>query len=311
MKEAHVVTGGIGFIGVNVCKALLEQGDSVVAVDNLSTAHIENLAVLRAYKNFHFIHADVTTLTHLDFKALSIWHLACPASPPFYQADPIHTMMTCVVGTKNMLDLAVTHGCKLLFTSTSEVYGDPSVHPQPEDYRGNVAINGIRSCYDEGKRAAESLCCDYTRVYGVDVRLVRLFNTYGTGMSASDGRVISNFIMQALNGKDITIYGDGSQTRSLCYVSDTVAALQMVMDAEENHGVLNIGNPVEKTVLQIAEIIIQLTVSRSKLVFKELPSDDPRQRCPDTTRIEDCLGWKETVPLDLGLINTIAYFKTQ
>lgn len=305
----HLVTGGIGFIGYHVCKELLDRGKSVVCIDNLSSAHIENVAALKQYPHFRFINADVVTTTHSDVPLEAIWHLACPASPPFYQADPVHTMMTCVVGTKNMLELALLNDCPLLFTSTSEVYGNPEVHPQVESYLGNVNPTGIRSCYDEGKRAAEALCFDYGRTYGVDARVVRLFNTYGTNMRQDDGRAVSNFIMQALHNKPITVYGDGTQTRSLCYVSDTVRALFAVMEHEDNHGVMNIGNPNELTIHSIASDIITLINSKSEIEFHPLPSDDPCIRRPDISKISSKLGWKPAVSLIDGLEETIRYFR--
>ena len=311
--KTHIVTGGAGFLGYHLCKSLLEAGDQVFCFDNMSSGTQRNVNDLELYENFRFLHHDVTEpLSHKLWEGIDcIWHLACPASPPFYQAFPVQTMMTCVVGTKNMLDLAKSNNCPILFTSTSEVYGDPLVTPQHEAYRGNVTIDGIRSCYDEGKRAAESLCSDYRRVHGLDVRVVRLFNTYGPNMRHDDGRVVSNFINQALAGEPLTIYGSGGQTRSLCYVSDTIAALLLVMRLTETPPVMNIGNAFEVTILDIASRIRSLVGNTtSGLVMHPLPADDPKIRKPATDRIQSLTGWEPQFGLTEGLTRTISYFRS-
>lgn len=306
-----LVTGGAGFIGVNLCTRLLESGARVVCIDNLASGTREHVALLESYEGFSFVEADVADASAFEgLPAVSqIYNLACPASPPFYQADPIGTLKTSVLGAVNVLELARRTGARVLQTSTSEVYGDPLEHPQRETYRGNVNPIGVRACYDEGKRAAETLFFDYARQYGVDIRVVRIFNTYGPGMRPDDGRVISNFIMQALHGEDITLYGDGSQTRSFCYIDDMVRALVAMMECEGFSGPVNLGNPGEFTMIELAEKVIALTGSPSKMTFCELPLDDPTQRRPDISLAWEKLGWKPEVALDEGLKHTIEYFE--
>lgn len=306
-----LVTGGAGFIGMSLCKRLVEQGERVVCIDNLVSGRLENIEPLLESGGFSFREADVTDPRAFDgLESVSrIYNLACPASPPFYQADPIETLKTSVLGAINALELARRTGARILQTSTSEVYGDPLEHPQRESYRGNVNPIGIRACYDEGKRAAETLFFDYARQYGVDIRVVRIFNTYGPGMRPDDGRVVSNFIMQALRGDDITIYGDGSQTRSFCFVDDMVEALVRMMDCAGFQGPVNLGNPQEFTVLELAQKVIEMTASASDVVSRDLPKDDPTRRKPDISLAKEMLGWEPTVSLDEGLAPTIDYFR--
>lgn len=309
--KTYLVTGGAGFLGSHLCERLLNQGDFVVAVDNLSSCDGTNLAHLNNYNNFEFINHDVCY--PLDYvcrgwKFNGIFNLACPASPPFYQSMPIETTLTCVLGAHNTLNLADKHGCKILQTSTSEVYGDPEVSPQPESYRGKVNCFGPRACYDEGKRAAEALFFDYQKQNGTDIRVVRIFNTYGPNMLADDGRVVSNFINQALNNESITVYGGGYQTRSFAYVSDTIDALMTVWNSEYKNPV-NIGNPEEFTIYELAKKVIEITGSKSEITKHDLPTDDPMQRRPDISLALN-LGWKgPTIKLDEGLRNTIKYFE--
>lgn len=309
-----LVTGGAGFLGSHLCKKLLEDDNNrVICIDNLYTGSLLNIQNLidsnSKDSRFRFIYQDINN-TVLDFDEINeIYNAACPASPPAYQSDPIGTTKTCVLGTMNLLRLAVVHNAKFLQFSTSEVYGDPKVHPQEESYRGNVNPIGIRSCYDEGKRCAESLCFDYMRLYNIDVKVVRIFNTYGPNMSPNDGRVVSNFITQAINGKDLTIYGDGSQTRSICYVSDLIDGIIKMMNSDE-HGPVNLGNPTELTILQLADKILELTNSRSKIKFCNLPSDDPTRRKPDIDLAINKLNWYPKVSVDDGLLETIEYFKS-
>lgn len=305
-----LVTGGAGFLGSNLCKMLLTDPNNMVhCVDNLYTGRLSNIEMLLKNSRFVFSEHSVTDPIDTDINFDEIYNAACPASPPAYQFDPIGTTKTCVVGIINLLDLAVKCGAKFLQFSTSEVYGDPEVHPQVECYRGNVNPIGIRSCYDEGKRCAESLCFDYMRVYGIDVKVVRIFNTYGPNMDPKDGRVVSNFIMQALNNESLTVYGDGSQTRSICYVDDLITGIINMMDSKE-HGPINLGNPNEMTVLQLANLIINLTNSESKIIYKELPSDDPIRRKPCINKAMSTLSWKPKVSAEDGLIRTIEYFKS-
>ncbi len=309
-----LVTGGAGFIGSHLIDALLQEGATVVCVDNYLTGRACNLDHLQGEPRFDFIEADVidrlpsklrlgkTRFTH-------IYNLACAASPPHYQADPEHTMLTCVLGTRNLLRLAEEMQARFLLTSTSEVYGDPEVHPQPEGYRGWVNCTGPRACYDEGKRAAETLTFDYARSGRADVRVARIFNTYGPRMRPDDGRVVSNVVCQALSGEDITIYGDGSQTRSFCYVSDMVDGLMRLMDSEPSPGApVNLGNPNELTVSDLVERVIRLTGTSSKVVHRPLPMDDPRRRKPDIARAQQVLGWQPKVDLQTGLEATAAWF---
>jgi UDP-glucuronate decarboxylase len=312
--KTALVTGGAGFIGSHLCDALLADGATVVALDNYLTGRPANVRHLADESNFHFVEADVIDelpwrLSRGRFRFTHIYNLACAASPPHYQADPEHTMLTCVLGTRNLLRLAEDMGARFLLSSTSEVYGDPEMHPQPESYRGWVNCTGPRACYDEGKRAAETLAFDFARAGRVDVRVARIFNTYGPRMRPDDGRVVSNIICQALAGEDITIYGDGSQTRSFCYVSDLVAGLMKLMDSDEAVGApVNLGNPIELTVSDLVDRVLAMTRSRSKVIYLPLPEDDPRRRRPDIGRAEELLGWKPEVALQEGLKQTIAWF---
>jgi len=303
-----LVTGGAGFLGSWLCDRLVAQGHHVLCVDNYFTGSKNNLLHLLDNKNFEVIRQDVCFPLYVEVD--EIYNLACPASPIHYQHDPIQTTKTSILGAYNLLGLAKRTGAKILQASTSEVYGDPSVHPQPESYWGNVNPIGVRSCYDEGKRAAETLFFDYHRQHGVRIKVMRIFNTYGPRMSANDGRVVSNFIVQALRGEDITIYGDGSQTRSFCYVDDLIDGMIALMNTDDSvTGPINIGNPSEYTMLELAEKIIALTGSASQIVHLPLPLDDPRQRRPDISMAKDLLKWEPSVPVDLGLTKTIEYFR--
>ena len=320
LPKKALVTGAAGFLGSHLCRRLLADGYEVTALDNLFTGTKDNILDLMDSKRFSFVLHDVTQPFWGQFD--EIYNLACPASPIHYQHNPVETMKSSVLGMMNMLDLALKTKAKLLHTSTSEVYGDPLVHPQVESYWGNVNTIGIRSCYDEGKRCAETLAADYRREYGVDVRMVRIFNTYGPNMHPKDGRVISNFIMQALAGEDITLFGDGEQTRSFQYCDDLIEAMRRYMDLSrgavdafcERHGlgapVVNIGNPGEYTIRQLAEETLrQIPESKSKLVFRPIPADDPKRRRPDITLARELLGWEPKVPLRDGLSRTIVYFR--
>ena len=305
-----LITGGAGFIGSHLTEFLLKSGHHVTVVDNLQTGSLSNLAFCKDHPEFSFLQQDVCD--PLDLEVDEIYHLACPASPVHYQADPIKTTKTCVLGSLNVLELAKKNRCRVLSASTSEVYGDPLVHPQVESDWGNVNPVGIRSCYDEGKRCAETLFMDYNRQYGVDVVIARIFNTYGPRMSLEDGRVIPNFIAQALKNESLTLYGDGSQTRSLCYVDDMVKGLTGMMALGKPHtGPYNVGNPVENTVKQIAEVIVNLTNSNSDMITKPLPKDDPVRRCPDISKLHKATGFKPSVMLNDGLKQTIAYFESK
>ena len=305
-----LVAGGAGFLGSHLCDRLLSEGHSVVCMDNLSTGRLSNIDHLLQDEKFSFVHHDV--VDPIDVRVDEIYNLACPASPPHYQADPIHTMKTSVFGALNLLELAERCGARIFQASTSEVYGDPNVHPQPEAYWGNVNSFGPRSCYDEGKRAAETLFHDFHHRRGVDVRIVRIFNTYGPRMRPDDGRVVSNFVVQALKGEDITIYGDGSQTRSFCYVDDLIEGFHRLMYGPRAiHTPVNIGNPGEFTVAALARQIVDMTGSRSRIVHHPLPVDDPRQRRPDITVAQRELGWAPATALAEGLKPTIAYFAEQ
>lgn len=321
MKKA-LVTGGAGFLGSHLCRRLLSDGYEVTALDNLFTGTKENIYPLMTDLRFSFVLHDITQPFRGQFD--EIYNLACPASPIHYQKNPIETLRTSVLGMMHMLDLAQDTGAKLLHASTSEIYGDPLVHPQVESYWGNVNTIGVRSCYDEGKRVAETMAADYRRIYSTDVRLVRIFNTYGPNMHPQDGRVISNFIMQALQNRDITIYGDGSQTRSFQYCDDLIEAMRLYMEkprgeidafiARHNLGtaVINTGNPGEYTIRELAEkTLALLPESTSKIVFAPLPGDDPRKRKPDITLAQELLGWAPHVPLAEGLVKTIAYFRAR
>jgi UDP-glucuronate decarboxylase len=302
-----LVTGGAGFLGSHLCDKLLGGGDDVVCLDNFFSGSKDNIRHLSHHPFFELIRHDV--IHPLFIEVDQIFHLACPASPIHYQQNPIKTVKTNVMGTINMLGLAKRIKAPILLTSSSEVYGDAQVHPQNEAYWGHVNPIGLRSCYDEGKRVAETLMMDYHRQNNVNIRIVRIFNTYGPRMAADDGRVVSNFIVQALRGEDLTVYGEGSQTRSFCFVSDLIDALVRMMNAADFSGPLNIGNPGEFTVLELAERILQLTGSRSKIVFRPLPSDDPARRCPDISLAKSKLGWQPRVDLEEGLRMTIAYFR--
>lgn len=304
-----LVTGGAGFLGSHLCEKLLKNGAEVICLDNLYTGSKKNLEPLLAYPKFRFIEKDVCEA--FDFEVDQIYNLACPASPVHYQADPVHTAKTSVFGAIHALDLARKYNAKVLQASTSEVYGDPEAHPQSEEYWGNVNPIGFRSCYDEGKRCAETLFFDYHRQYGTEVKVARIFNTYGPRMLPNDGRVVSNFIVQALKNDPITIYGEGTQTRAFCYVDDLIEGLIRLMATEDGFtGPVNLGNPSEFQILELARKVIALTGSSSDLIFNPLPSDDPRQRKPDITLAAAALSWAPQIPLDTGLKSTIDYFAT-
>lgn len=306
-QKIILVTGGAGFIGSHLCESLLNQGHKVLCLDNFFTGSKNNIKHLLKNNNFKLIKHDL--IKPIFLKSDQIYNLACPASPVHYQKDPIETIKTSTIGMMNMLDLARKTGARILQASTSEIYGDPEVHPQKESYWGNVNPIGVRSCYDEGKRAAETLCFDYHRKYGIEIRVVRIFNTYGPRMHPNDGRVISNFIVQALQNKPLTIYGDGSQTRSFCYVSDLVEGLIKMMNNGKFAGPINLGNPSEITVRQVAEKIIKLVGSSSKIAIKPLPADDPRKRKPDINLARKILKWEPKIKLMDGLKQTIDYFR--
>ena len=306
-----LVTGGAGFIGSHLCKKILESGKKVICLDNMFTGTYDNISELFADPNFEFINADVIHPLQIQMDVNEIYNLACPASPIQYQYDPIMTTKTSFLGALHVLELAKKNHAKVLQASTSEVYGDPLIHPQKEDYRGNVNMIGPRSCYDEGKRVAETLFYDYRRLYGVDAKIIRIFNTYGPHMLEKDGRVVSNFIMQALNNKPITIYGDGSQTRSFCYVDDLVNGIIAMMEKEDFAGPVNLGNPQEITVLELAELIIRKTGTKSKIIYKDLPVDDPVRRRPDVSLAVQKLNWTITVPIEEGIDRTIVYFRSR
>ena len=302
-----LVTGGAGFLGSHLCDRLIKEGSDVICVDNLFTGSKDNIRHLLSNPYFEFIRHDVTEPLYAEVD--QIYNLACPASPVHYQYNPIKTAKTSVYGAMNMLGLAKRVKARILQASTSEVYGDPEVHPQPESYRGHVNPIGIRSCYDEGKRMAETLFFDYHRQNHVDIRVIRIFNTYGPRMNQNDGRVVSNFIVQALKGEDITIYGDGMQTRSFCYVDDLIEGMFRMMNTEGITGPVNIGNPGEFTMLELAQKVLAMTDSKSKIVYKPLPSDDPMQRRPVIDLAKEKLGWQPSILLDEGLARTIDYFK--
>ncbi len=309
MNKKILVTGGGGFIGSHLCEKLLDTGNEVICVDNFFTGNKSNIKHLLGNTSFELIRHDVTFPLYIETD--EIYNFACPASPAYYQKDPVQTTKTSVHGAINLLGLAKRVGAKILQASTSEVYGDPEVHPQTEDYWGKVNPIGIRSCYDEGKRCAETLFFDYNRQHQLEIKVIRIFNTYGPKMQPDDGRVVSNFIVQALTNKDITIYGDGTQTRSFCFVSDLVEGIIRMMNSpKEFIGPVNLGNPTEFTMLALAETVIKLTNSKSKVVFKPLPLDDPKQRKPDITLAKKHLQWEPSIPLESGLKETIAYFKS-
>jgi UDP-glucuronate decarboxylase len=304
-----LVTGGAGFLGSHLCEKLIERGNDVICVDNFFSGRKANVAHLAGHPQFELVRHDIVHPLFLECDR--IFNLACPASPVAYQYNPIKTIKTSTVGMVNMLGLAKRCRARLLHTSTSEVYGDPDVHPQTEDYWGNVNPLGPRSCYDEGKRVAESLCINYHIAHEVQVRIVRIFNTYGPRMAPDDGRVISNFILQALRGEPLTIYGDGTQTRSFCYVDDLIDGFLRMMDQDDHPGPVNLGNPVENTMLELAQAVLEVTGSKSELVHRPLPKDDPRRRCPDITRAKQLLHWTPKVPLKTGLERTVAYYRQQ
>ncbi len=302
------MTGGAGFVGSHLCLGLIEAGHHVICLDNFQTAGAGNLAPLDGNPRFSLVRGDVEQPYDLEVDA--VYNLACPASPVHYQHDPVRTIRTCVLGAINVLELAKRLEVPVVQASTSEVYGDPHVHPQPESYWGNVNPIGIRSCYDEGKRAAETLFADYRRQYGVDGKLARIFNTYGPNMHPEDGRVVSNFIVQALRGQDLTMFGDGQQTRSFCYVSDLVDGLMRLMATPAGFGgPMNLGNPVEFTIAELADLVLDITGSHSRIVRHPLPQDDPKQRQPDITLAREALGWAPKVELRQGLERTVAYFE--
>ncbi len=310
MSKKVLVTGGAGLIGTNLCTRLLSQGHSVICVDNLYTSNPQNIEHLLSNSCFTFFQEDITTFEK-DIVIDQIYNLACPASPKQYQKDPIFTMKTNINGVQNMLALATRSHARILQASTSEIYGDPLVHPQIEDYWGNVNCIGIRSCYDEGKRAAETLCMDYHRSYSADVRIVRIFNTYGPYMGMDDGRVVSNFIVKALNNEPLEVYGDGTQTRSFCFVDDLIDGLIKMMEQDTSVGPLNLGNNDEHTILEIAQKIISLTRSKSKIIYEPLPENDPSRRKPDLSRTKEILAWNPQIQLEDGLIKTIHFFEKQ
>ena len=308
MSKRVLVTGGAGFLGSHLCAVLLDRGCEVLCVDNFFTGTRGNVDELLDHRKFEILRHDVTLPLYVEVD--QIYNLACPASPIHYQHDPVHTTKTSVMGAINALGLAKRLKARVLQASTSEVYGDPDVHPQPESYRGSVNLTGVRACYDEGKRCAETLFYDYRRQHNLDIRVARIFNTYGPRMHPKDGRVISNFIIQALKNEPITIYGDGSQTRSFCFVDDLIKGLVLLMNMSGDlTEPVNLGNPAEITIKQAAEEIIALTGSRSRLEYRPLPEDDPRQRCPDIARARELLNWRPRVPLKAGLERTIAYFE--
>lgn len=311
------MAGGAGFVGSHLCDSLIADGNRVICVDNLLTGRMENITHLLRHRRFRFLRHDVIEpLTPLGIEVSGsvqeIYNLACAASPEKYQRDPIHTFKTSVMGAINLLDLARAHGARILQASTSEVYGDPEISPQQESYRGCVNTFGPRACYDEGKRAAETLFYDYGQVHGLEAKIARIFNTYGPRISATDGRVVSNFVVQALHGQDITIFGNGQQTRSFCYVDDLVRGLRSLMASPSVcRAPINLGNPGEFTVLDLAKIVLEKTGSASRLVFRDLPVDDPRQRKPDITRAKTLIGWQPQVALREGLDQTIAWFRAE
>lgn len=302
-----LVTGGAGFLGSHLCDRLIARGDEVICLDNLFTGSKKNITQLREHPRFEFVRHDIVRPVFLEVD--QIYNLACPASPEAYQFNPIKTIKTSTVGMVNVLGLAKRCRARVLHASTSEVYGDPEVHPQTEDYWGHVNPIGPRSCYDEGKRVAESLCINYHLAHGVEVRLIRIFNTYGPRMSPDDGRVISNFITQALRGEPLTVYGDGSQTRSFCFVDDLIEGMIRMMDQGDDIGPVNLGNPTENSMLELAEKVLAETGSSSTIKHVELPADDPKRRCPDISKAKRLLGWTPEVNLEAGLKQTVAFYR--
>jgi UDP-glucuronate decarboxylase len=311
MRKKILITGGAGFLGINLVNKLITEND-IYVVDNLSSGNINNISIFNDHPNFKFINNDISKDFNFNYQIDEIYNLACPASPPFYQMDPIQTMKTSVLGSFNVLDLALRNDAKILQTSTSEIYGDPLEHPQKESYKGNVNPIGIRSCYDEGKRAAESIFFDYNRIHNTKIKVVRIFNTYGPYMNIDDGRVVSNFICQALLNRDITVYGNGNQTRSFCFVDDMIDGLVKMMNTKNSVlGPINLGNPYELTMLSLAQEVIKLTKSKSKIIFQDLPSDDPVKRKPDISAAKEILKWSPKVKFTDGLISSIDYFKNK
>ncbi len=305
-KKTILVTGGAGFMGSHLCKRLLNENHYVICLDNLFTGTLKNIEEFENNNNFEFVNHDITKPYYRD-NIDEIYNLACPASPIHYQSNPIKTVKTCTIGVINMLGLAKKNNAKILQASTSEVYGDPEIHPQKEDYNGNVNTLGYRSCYDEGKRCAETLFMDYKREHNLNIKIVRIFNTYGSNMTKNDGRVVSNFILQALKGKDITVYGDGSQTRSFQFIDDLVEGLLKMMNSD-SVGPVNLGNPIELSMKDLANMVIRLTNSSSNIIYKDLPDDDPKRRKPDISLAESILDWSPIIDLETGLQKTINYF---
>jgi UDP-glucuronate decarboxylase len=308
-SRTALVAGGAGFLGTYLCERLVEQDYNVICLDNFRTGSLENLRDLQRDPRFSLIEADVCQALPRRLRVDRIYNMACPASPPHYQADPVHTLLTSVVGTRNLLDVAAASGARLLQASTSEVYGDPEIHPQTEGYWGNVNPIGVRACYDEGKRAAETLCFDYLRSGRVDVRIARIFNTYGPRMRPDDGRIVSNLIVQALSGRPLTIYGSGEQTRSFCFVADLIDGLMRLMEVDPNpHTPINIGNPEEYSINELARMVSDMTCSRSPIVRRPLPLDDPRLRRPDISLATTLLGWSPRTSVRAGVAETIGWF---
>ena len=305
-----IVTGGAGFLGSHLCEYLIKKGEKVICIDNLFTGNLKNLEDIKDHPNFEFVQHDIIDPIFFDGRKIDqIYNLACPASPIQYQINPVRTVKANTIGVINVLGIAKKHKARIFQASTSEVYGDPLEHPQTESYRGNVNTIGERACYDEGKRVAETLFFDYHREHGIEIRVARIFNTYGPRMYENDGRVVSNFIVQALKNEPITIYGTGEQTRSFCYVDDLIEAIYRIMNTENITGPINIGNPGEFTMLELADKIIKMTESKSNIIFKDLPNDDPKKRKPDISLAKDLLNWEPKVTLDEGLIKTVNYFK--
>jgi len=308
-KKRILITGGAGFLGTNLSKRLLDEGNYVISLDNYLSGLKQNVELFQEHPDYEFIEHDI--INPIDIEADEIYNLACAGSPPQYQADPIHTTKTNVYGIINMMELARKNNAKIMQASTSEVYGDPEVHPQVETYFGNVNTHGIRACYDEGKRCAESLCFDYMRQHGVKIKVARIFNTYGPYMDARDGRVVSNFIVQSINNESPTIYGDGSQTRSFCYVDNLIDGfIRLMASRDDFFGPVNLGNPGEFTVKELAEKVIEMTAASVEITYHPLPQDDPTKRCPDITLAQKELDWFPDIPLQEGLVKTIEYFKS-